>query len=192
MKYKINFLSDWHCGSGLSAGMDTDYLVIKDQDGFPYIPGKTIKGLVREAVEEMAKLSGNNEDNAINKAFGFFDKDDEIKAKKGACFFTNAELPLKLRETIKQENVQAFFFRTISSTKIDASGVANEHSLRKMQVTIPCELEGEILFVLEELEGENILVLEDKIINGLSFIKRLGQNRNRGLGRCIITVEPNN
>lgn len=54
--YKIEFFSEWHCGSGLSAGADTDALVIKDSEGFPYIPGKTLKGLFREAIEELIEL----------------------------------------------------------------------------------------------------------------------------------------
>ena len=27
--YKIEFFSDWHCGSGLSSGADVDLLVVK-------------------------------------------------------------------------------------------------------------------------------------------------------------------
>ena len=51
IKYKITFLTDWHCGSGLAAGADVDALVVKDKERLPYVPGKTMKGLVREAVE---------------------------------------------------------------------------------------------------------------------------------------------
>ncbi len=43
---KIEFFSPWHCGSGPSAGADADSLVIKDINGLPFIPGKTIKGLI--------------------------------------------------------------------------------------------------------------------------------------------------
>ena len=49
IKYEIEFFSNWHCGSGLAAGADVDALVIKDQEGLPYIPGRTLKGLLREA-----------------------------------------------------------------------------------------------------------------------------------------------
>ena len=45
--YTIEFFSYWHCGSGLSAGADVDSLVIKDAIGMPFVPGKTIKGLIR-------------------------------------------------------------------------------------------------------------------------------------------------
>ena len=58
LNIKIEFFSPWHCGSGLSAGADADSLVIKDTNGLPYIPGKTIKGLIREAVEDYAALRG--------------------------------------------------------------------------------------------------------------------------------------
>ena len=56
IKYKIEFHTDWHCGSGLAAGADVDALVVKDKNGMPFIPGKTIKGLVREAVEEIRHI----------------------------------------------------------------------------------------------------------------------------------------
>ena len=51
--YQIEFFSQWHCGSGLSAGADIALLVIKDKEGMPFIPGKTLKGLIREAVENL-------------------------------------------------------------------------------------------------------------------------------------------
>jgi len=66
--YKIEFFTDWHCGSGLSSGADLDLLVIKDKDKLPFIPGKTIKGLVREAVEEIHGFQPSDID--LKKVFG--------------------------------------------------------------------------------------------------------------------------
>lgn len=57
IRYKIEFYTYWHCGSGLSAGADVDLLAIKDEEGFPFIPGKTVKGLIREATETLVKLN---------------------------------------------------------------------------------------------------------------------------------------
>jgi len=182
--YCIDFFTDWHCGSGLSTGADLDALVVKDKNKLPFIPGKTIKGLVREAVEELSRLSENQHIDEIKKAFGFFKKDKnncEIEAIKGECFFTNASIPQVLANAIIHEKTEKYFFRTISSTKINDNGVAEEHSLRKIQVTIPCCLEGEILHIPDE---NTVKILTD----GLQFIKRLGLNRNRGLGRCKIKV----
>jgi CRISPR/Cas system CSM-associated protein Csm3 (group 7 of RAMP superfamily) len=182
IKYKITFFGDWHCGSGLSSGVDVDLLVIKDENNLPFIPGKTIKGLVREAVEEIDKLSksSNNETKEmINQAFGYFDKNSK-EATKGLCFFTNAELNNELKNKIIEAQFSRYLYRRIASTAINDEGVAEEHSLRQIEVTIPCELYGTIKDVPEKLENT--------IIKGLKFVKRLGQNRNRGLGRCSITI----
>ncbi|KAA6340949.1 hypothetical protein EZS27_011218 [termite gut metagenome] len=182
IKYKITFFGDWHCGSGLSSGVDVDLLVIKDENNLPFIPGKTIKGLVREAVEEINQLSKSDDDETkemIHQAFGYFDKKNK-EATKGLCFFANAELNEELKKKITEAQFSKYLYRRIASTAINDEGVAEEHSLRRIEVTIPCELYGKIIDVPEELEIN--------IIKGLRFIKRLGQNRNRGLGRCSITI----
>jgi CRISPR/Cas system CSM-associated protein Csm3 (group 7 of RAMP superfamily) len=169
IKYKIEFFTDWHCGSGLSSGADLDLLVIKDKDRLPFVPGKTIKGLVREAAEEILKFRKQPLDE-IKNVFG------EEGKSQGRTFFTNAALPEDMRKAIIKDNLQEYLYRSVASTAIDDNGIAKEHSLRKMQVTVPCTLVGEILDVPEDFVAS--------IENGLKFIKRLGQNRNRGLGRC--------
>jgi CRISPR/Cas system CSM-associated protein Csm3 (group 7 of RAMP superfamily) len=159
----------------LAAGADVDALVVKDKDGLPFVPGKTIKGLVREAMIEM----GNAEDSLIDDVFGYFK--DKDKMDKGEAFFNNAELPETEKSAIITNKVSKFLYRSIASTAIDENGIAKEHSLRKMEVVVPCELEGEILDLPKEIVPQ--------IEKALKYIKRLGQNRNRGLGRCTITVE---
>ena len=186
INYKITFLSDWHCGSGLSAGADLSLLVIKDKDNLPYVPGKTLKGLIREAVEEITEYENSALD--LVKLFGIEDNEKKgIDAVQGCCFFTNAVLKDKDKESIIENNLQDFMYRSIAQTAIDDKGVAKKNSLREMQVTIPCELEGQILDIPDKNDSDkSYLVLLEK---GLKFIKRLGQNRNRGLGRCIIQIE---
>ena len=200
--YSIKFHTDWHCGSGLAAGADVDALVVKDENGLPYIPGKTIKGLVREAMSDIIGFrqgcapSSNNEIQVDDSsdfitAFGYSgkleyeepkdEKEDYKLIKHGAAFFTNAELNEDEKSAIVKQGLARFMYRSIASTAINENGIAVEHSLRKMEVTVPCTLEGNILNVPESLA--------DDIIDALKYIKRLGQNRNRGLGRCSITAE---
>lgn len=178
IKYKIEFHTDWHCGSGLSAGADVDALVVKDENGMPFVPGKTIKGLVRESVEEIRGLQVKSTDDVVD-AFGFFDK-DSLTAKKGSMFFTNAELEKEEYDAIVSNDAARFMYRDIASTAIDGDGIAKEHSLRKKQVVVPCTMQGKIHNVPNEQ-------MADEIIEAMKFIKRMGQNRNRGLGRCTIT-----
>ena len=180
IKYEVQFHTDWHCGSGLAAGADVDALVVKDKDGLPFVPGKTMKGLVREAMEDMMSLRDITlkDDSPFVKAFGFFD--DKEEKERGNVFFANAELPDAERKVIVANHAARFMYRSISSTAIDDEGIAVDHSLRKMEVVVPCRLEGKIIGV-EDCD------LANEILNALQYIKRLGQNRNRGLGRCTIT-----
>ena len=177
LQYKIIFHTDWHCGSGLAAGADVDSLVIKDRSDLPYVPGKTIKGLVKEALEDLAAFKGASpsEKAELDLMLG---TEGELT---GTLFFTNAELSEEERDLIVAHDASRHLYRVVSSTKIGEDGTAEEHSLRRMQVAVPCVLKGSILNVQEE----KLPVLKD----ALRYIKRLGQNRNRGLGRCTFVVE---
>lgn len=183
IKYKIEFFSDWHCGSGLASGADIDQLVIKDQDKLPFVPGKTIKGLVREAIETIGGFSqvDPQKEELLNEAFGFFDTHDKNKVPiKGLLFFSNAELPAVQKEVICNNSLAKYLYRAVSSTSIDEDGVAKEGSLRRTETVIPCILYGDILDVPD-------LLMQD-IEDALHFIKRMGANRNRGLGRCRFSI----
>lgn len=177
IKYSIQFYSYWHCGAGLAAGASADALVIKDENSLPFVPGKTIKGLLRECVEEYSDLS----DDAINQVFGKRTEDDTKDRVVGRCYFSNATLSQAEREQIVKENLQKYLYKTIAATSIDdKTGTAKDMSLRTIEATISCELQGEIDNVPEAY-------VED-IKQSLRMIKRLGVNRNRGLGRCDFII----
>ena len=61
---------------------------------------------------------------------------------------------------------------------IDDDGIAKDHSLRSMEVVLPCTLYASITGVPENLA--------DILSESFGMIKRMGQKRNRGLGRCEI------
>lgn len=184
--YKIIFHSEWHAGSGLTSGSDLDALVVKDAEGFPFVPGKTLKGLLKEAAVEFSQLKGENPDKSplIKHLFGYFDEkpvDESEIHTKGTAFFSNAVISNQLRTEAK--DLKDFFFRDAASTAIGNNGIAEKGSLRRMETVIPCELVATISGVEEKYE--------DDLTNCLKYIKRLGQNRNRGLGRCTFeVVEP--
>lgn len=185
LQYKIDFFSSWHCGSGLSAGADADALVVRDRDGLPYVPGKTVKGLVREAVEDflafrkedtriVADLFGNAEDR------NNLPQGEKGKMKQGILFFSNAELQSEQKQIILDEQLKPFLFDSVAATRIAEDGIAMPHSLRRIQVVLPCTLYGQILDVPEESK----ILLQQAV----KLIKRMGLARNRGLGRCSFTI----
>lgn len=179
LKYKITFYSDWHCGSGLAAGADADQLVIKDKDGMPFVPGKTIKGLFHEAVDDYCAFSKECDAKKIDECFGTEDRKGQ--ESQGCLFFSNAHLLETEYNEIVEASASEYLYRRISSTKIGEDGIAEDHSLRSMEVTVPCTVEGEIMNVPDDMV--------DFIKKSSGLIKRLGLNRNRGLGRCKIEFE---
>lgn len=190
LKYKVEFFDQWHTGSGLSAGADVDALVIKDKDDLPFIPGKTIKGLLRHALEEIIEFKGimDEKKEEIAKNFGLLKKieptneeeEEVFESERGEMFCTNATLSNEISQTIKKDNLQPYLYRSVASTSIDNAGVAKKHSLRRIETTVPVTLYGEIFGVSANLEKD----IED----ALSYIKRVGVNRNRGLGRCKFSI----
>lgn len=179
VKYKIEFFSQWHCGSGTSAGADVDELVVKDMYGMPFLPGKTVKGLVREAVENYIQFGecadGTVDTKGIEECFGTEGE------KAGCCHFTDATLSKVEYESIKETGLQKHLYRKLTTTAIGEDGTAQEHSLRSMEVVVPCTLHGTITDVPESMD--------EVIVKSLGLIKRLGQKRNRGLGRCDFSIE---
>jgi len=169
LHYEIQFLDYWHIGSGLSAGAKLDSSVLKDEDKIPFIGGKTIKGLVREMAELL------EDDTFVENCFG------KEGVAMGSSYFSNATLSPTLKEEITGNMLQDNLYEEIASTTIDEKGMAIDGSLREIEVTIPLTLHGAV----EDIPG----AYADKLSMSLAMIKRMGLNRNRGLGRCKINVK---
>ena len=178
IKYKIEILSEWHIGSGLDAGADADAMLLKDENNLPFIPGKTIKGLLRDSLNEIESV-GKIKITEINNIFGWEEKDKSgnvIKTHSGNVFFSNAELPENEKNEIISNNLTTHLYKNIASTRIDKRGIAKDKSLRIMEVCIPLTLEGEI-----ETNVENA---DEVFLTAFKWTRYIGVNRNRGLGRC--------
>ena len=180
LQLTIQFFSPWHCGSGLSAGADADCLVIKNSQGLPFVPGKTIKGLVREAVEDFISLKGIPI--STDEAFGVeVNSEGSASAPNGSIYFTNAELSEKEAQAIVASHTEDLLYINKVETAINDKGITQEHSLRTIETTVPCTLHAQIMHVDD--------ALAQAIEPALGFIKHMGAERNRGLGRCRFTIE---
>ena len=179
IQYSIEFFSNWHCGSGLAAGADVDALVVKDGNGLPYVPGRTVKGLLREATEELKAYESDKYKTLIDKIFGKEIVMKENSMRTGEAFFGNATFEKAAAEKIRKGGLASYLYQTFSSTAIDEkTGIAEDHSLRRIETVIPCTLVGEIRNVPED--GVELLR------KAMQMVKRMGTGRNRGYGRCII------
>ena len=169
LKYEIKFLDYWHASSGLSAGAKLDSSVVRDRDGFPYLSGKTLKGLAREMAEEL------NDSGFVLECFG--DEGTDM----GECYFSNAVIPKETKNEILENGLLSYLYDEVASTRIGENGVAADNSLREIEVVVPLGLEGEIDDVPEKYLPQ--------MKRAVKMVKRLGLGRSRGLGRCEISVE---
>jgi CRISPR/Cas system CMR subunit Cmr4 (Cas7 group RAMP superfamily) len=188
LKYQLKFYDYWHISSGLSAGARLDSTVIKDNDGLPYVAGKIIKGLSREMAELVGDCtfvnscfggSANDVKNGKEKDICY---DEKAKNIQGICYFSNATLETTVAEQITTNYLQDNLYDIIASTKIDENGMAETKSLREIEVVVPLTLCGEI----RDIPNNEY---QEKMTRALKMIKRMGLNRNRGLGRCEFIVK---
>jgi len=189
LTYQLKFLGYWHCGSGLSGGAEADDSVIRDADGLPFVPGKTIKGLLRDAALEMRSVDEGMDGECADALFGYQGTEESKEGRKtllkrthaGSASFSNAEMLPEEREDAKV-GLSPYLYDILSSTSIDPkSGTAQQQTLRSIEVTVPIVLEGRIVFSGGDPEKQLLL-------DCLKWVRAAGAHRNRGLGRCAFTV----
>lgn len=205
---KFAISSYWQSGSGLGADAVADSVVVKGEDGLPYIPGRSVKGLLREAVT-LASLSGLVPRDRVVRWFGSplagtdamgrHDDDDDQQERRledgrfasteGALWFGSALLPepwrawsRSLREPAQDPIVQSLY-AYMASTAIDQYGTARQHSLRVYEVAVPMDLYAAITGPSDD----NVWISDLKSCAPL--LRVLGARRSRGFGRVDVTVE---
>lgn len=196
---KAEFLTYWHIGTGRGSGQNLDALVEKDEHGLPYIPGKTIKGLFRDACYKMDKWQSTHYTDLL---FGVRTAEDEQtrdETTPGRLRFGNLNLierdyliqPDKQGDEAKSKLIP-HLFQTQASTAIDEeTGSAKEKSLRMIEVVIPAKLEGGIEYLPSIHDEKPPMSLEElaKLLEqAASLITHIGANKNRGMGRVRLEV----
>ena len=198
---QIEILDYWHAGSGLSRGEDIDAAVIRDDDGLPYLPGRTLKGLLREActiASDYHKASTIHRDE-LKKLFGQDSQSekqsDESMATNpgstpGCIIVSNASLPDRIRDPLCASGEVSIqhLFTNIASCTIGKDGLAIDKHLRNIEVVIPCELNAQVRIHDDQVfEERAITILKETA----PLIRQLGSHRHRGLGRCRCTCSIN-
>src|SRR5258707_4365086 len=55
IEYGLTFATPFHCGTGIREGL-IDRTVVRDDGGYLYVPGSTIKGVLRERCEQLERF----------------------------------------------------------------------------------------------------------------------------------------
>lgn len=188
MAYSLKFdiHSFWRAGTGRGGGAEYNETCIRDAYGLPILPGRTVKGLIRDAVYRMEQWKHVDE-GTTECWFGTRLDGDEIVEKpvSGILRFSNAELEENIRsflqETQSNDELLAGFFHAQYATAIE-NNVALDSSLRVMEVTIPLTLYAQFE-VLDDAQFNR-----EAFKKCLSLIRGLGSHRTRGLGRVTVSL----
>jgi CRISPR-associated protein Csx10 len=207
----ITMASDWHVGSGSGRG-EIDSVVQRDSDGLPYIPAKTLTGILRDGCEQVAQAldSGNRSQwhDWINFLFGDQpttlnpgqnpgDREQlERMPRPAALGIRSARFRPDFRQAMvaKPALKSAIAFMK-PGVAIDAkTGAAKPDFLRVEEVVrMDAVLIAEHC-TLDFSETPNLGESEQKVayallIAGAQMVERLGGKRRRGNGRCTVNID---
>ena len=179
----IELTGYWHVGSGRGQGANADALVLKDRAGLPYLPGRSLKGLLREGLQS-CEDAGLVPAGRTAELFGRETSPGKAgRSVPGILAVSNAGLPENEHAWLSSEKGSqstAALYDTLASTKLDERGMADDKTLRTIELTVPVRLSATI-------RGPEGSWAED-LARSCALVRGLGAHRHRGLGRCLCTV----
>ena len=180
----FDILDYWHAGAGHGAGRFLDATVKRSPSGLPILPGRTVKGLLRDAMKQ-CETFGHLAKDTTEHLFGSTLGTDRFQTEPGSLIIGNAELPEGWEQYAATEEGQALvpgFFDDLATTAIDDDGQALEGSLRRVEVAIPLKLKAS----WESRDDGDSERARDALAKACGLIRRLGSSRTRGLGRVEV------
>lgn len=177
---QIQLLSDTLIGGTEGFGSVIDKDSVFDEVGLPLIPGKRVKGILREQADLLGKNSFLN--NAIDNLLGNSGQTDKAIEYLSVSNFTLPDYQVNKsalqylinKGRISRPEVIKHFTTIRMMTSIDDYGLAKETSLRTFRV-----LKKGFVFT-GELTFDPLHY--DDLKNMVALTRRIGSIRNRGLG----------
>jgi CRISPR/Cas system CSM-associated protein Csm3 (group 7 of RAMP superfamily) len=189
----IQFQEYWHVGSGRGEGKHLDAVVDKDVVGLPYVPGRMLKGLLRDACLRLETWGhpdfhvGFTQIHFGSRPDGATDKAARHSTQQGCLYLSNAVLAPNIHAWLalpSQVEARQALYRQIHATAIDETrGCALKNSLRGIEVVVPVALSATL--DIECAEPESIA---QKLRIALPLIQSIGAHRSRGLGRAHLAL----
>ncbi len=200
MKLLIDIRSPWHAGTGRGSGSHLDALVRRDPLGLPLLPGRSLKGLLRDAVYRASQLGwyGPTADGLafVQEAFGTRSGAEAIEPEDvtagrlrvgDACLREEVRQYLRHPDTTEPERaaLASTLVMDLYSTAMDeTTGVALSHSLRGIEVAVPLMLEATLDWQCAQ-DG----IWREQLRRALPLLSAVGSQRSRGFGRARVTLE---
>lgn len=192
------FLSYWHpgTGGGLGAWLDARARAV---DGLPLVPGRTLKGVLRDAVYraealgwfgEWPRSDGNWTDHLFGKEASEAGASVPGVLRVGSAELEAATLAAFHSLPTKEERTEALrgMRSALHQTALNDDGVAKDSSLRGMEVYVPMPLVAPLEWIGSS-DSPDAATAFKVLARSLSLVEGLGAHRTRGLGRVELQLE---
>lgn len=192
----ITFISEYHISSGLGDGHWADSMLIRDNNGLPYLPGRAVKGALREAAWRLGQC---RQDLQVMEFLLWGTRSTSRETNKQGCLRVGqGNLPahlqaqlLALDADLRDTVVRDMTIRRIQ-TALDGNGQVVTSSLR----TLECGIPGLSFIASLEIPDSTIpdciseAWLGEYLRAVCAAVKSMGGSRSRGLGMCRVALLP--
>ena len=194
VKIELTFLSDWHIGTGGGIPGIADRSILRDAEGFPYIPGRTLRGIFRDAHEKLFSLPHLKE-NILSpvEVWGARQQDKDTSGfRQGRWQVSNGVLNKQLRDQLLQASPDVRHIWLDEFTFIVPRIALNPRKRVRENHLAFIEMGRKGLtftFTLSRLDNSPFDEKERYLLRLLSlFVQRLGGTRRRGKGRVKLSI----
>ncbi|GBD36742.1 hypothetical protein HRbin36_01870 [bacterium HR36] len=201
---RLTMLSDWHIGSGTGRPGNIDRLILRDSDGLPFVPGKTLHGVWRDACELLCRALDNGQIGGWSKLVGYLfgsqpalgqqdpsgrHANPHLEPVPSAVQIRPARIVPSLRAILRKADhrlKQALTFVKPGVAIDRPSGSAKADYLRFEEMArVGTVLEAECSLNVPESMCEAASAL---LLASAKLVERLGGKRRRGSGRCRLEI----
>jgi CRISPR/Cas system CSM-associated protein Csm3 (group 7 of RAMP superfamily) len=197
LQFKIHLLSDTTFGRGDGVAGLVDQEVEHDSSGFPYLRGRTLKGLISEECDNIISVLPTDLQThwwaIAAKLFGVAGSTSEAM---GEMHVGDACLPDDLRQAVSyqlqqpsaqltKQDILSTLTTIRRQTAIDpVTSASDKNSLRSMRVILR-DLEFTSVLSFEGIPTED---MKNLLAIGALALRHLGESRNRGKGHVRCTL----
>lgn len=181
----------WHCGVARGSGALLDARTARDARGLPCVPGRHLKGLLREAVEQAASW-GWEDAGSAKLLFGARAAENPADVPQPGTLRVDTavlDAAVDVHAWLASEagrGPRTELFRTLHVTAMNDDGVAQDQTLRALEVAIPLRLRAA---VYPRPGWAPPAEWTRSVRAALPLVQAIGAGRTRGLGRCTIRAQ---
>lgn len=211
INYRLTFETPFHIGTGMREGL-VDRAILRDSDGFLYVPGSSFKGVLRERCEQLARLYEQLDERmrkliasphdgqialyGLGKTVTMITRIFGSHYHPGRLFFDDARLTeddkkeYSIPERQGEKHYQGLQVDVYTQVRLDrlrrtaVPGALYTSEFGVKEMTFTGRIVGRLeCMAIEEIEdGPTYSLL--LLVAGLQMIERIGGNKSTGKGRC--------